>query len=171
MKSLPCPSLVQVGTRRVSEAERIAAAKDAARLGLPEPLSEKAAAQREARWSGLLWVTMLFYVPVSRTVSQRATMCCLYFRSSVPMLNVHVQAMSVLSCVEYGDTYWLMADSSMQCYTTPYWVALGVSLVVLCAFTVAVPIVAVMKVHKNRASLALSETSRWLGLLYFECVL
>lgn len=76
--------------------------------------------------------------------------------------------MQVFSCVEYGDTSWLVADPSTRCYTLPYWIALGVAMTTLALFTITVPVVAVTKVHANRSLLSLEQTSRWLGMLYFE---
>eukprot|EP00750_Incisomonas_marina_P004707 INCI13492.4.p1 GENE.INCI13492.4~~INCI13492.4.p1 ORF type:complete len:1448 (+),score=265.97 INCI13492.4:2178-6521(+) len=137
-------SLCQAGKRRVSEAQRVAAEKEAVRLGHPPPVSEKAAAQRASRWTGGLYILLLFFVPVSRT------------------------AMEVFACDDYQQSFWMTTDPSAQCYTTPYWVALSVSCIVLALFTFGAPALAIGTVHKNKSLLAESETSRWLGVLYFE---
>ena len=75
------------------------------------------------RWTGCLWVLLLFFVPVSRN------------------------AMEVFLCDDYGQTFWLASDPSTKCYTTPYWAAVAVASLILLLFTVAAPVVAVCKVR------------------------
>ena len=78
--------------------------------------------------------------------------------------------MEVFACDDYQQSFWMTTDPSAQCYTTPYWVALSVSCIVLALFTFGAPALAIGTVHKNKSLLAESETSRWLGVLYFEYV-
>ena len=47
----------------------------AMRLGVEPPISERKQAQRQARWTGGVWLLLLFFVPVSKTVRPRATAC------------------------------------------------------------------------------------------------